>query len=191
MSKDITIQQAGVAVALTGAELLKIPELLGGTSPWVPEDECTTGEISITANGVYTAADSQLYAFSKATVNVPQGSQAVGTGQDGKYYKVTVSEGEFVYTEVPKTMQITTPPTTTSYVPKATIDYTGLVCNMYKADGTIYTDTAYPDGTIPLSEILRPTQTVEAGMTRVEVFWVCPQSGLVLSDSFQITVTEE
>lgn len=189
MSKDIIIERSGVPVALSGVERLRVPELGHGSAYWVPEDECTTGALEVTANGVYVARDSDLYAFSRVSVAVPEGSQAVGNGQDGKFYKVTVGEDdELVYTEVPKTMAVTTPPEITVYRVKDLIDYTGLVVTMYGGDGAVFTDDAYPTGVIPMSEILRPTQTVKAGMTEVEVYWLCPQSGLLMTAAFDITI---
>ena len=191
MSKNIIIQQKGADVSLSGVAKLQTSGLTGGSVYWVPEDEATLGEVYLTANGVYTAAALGVYSISQATVEVPQGSQAVGSGEDGKYYKVTVVDGDFVYTEVPESMAVTTPPTLVTYRPGQLIDYTGMVCSIYGGTGELWTDTTYPEGTVPLSEILRPSQAAEAGMEAVEVYWLCPMSGMVLTAAFPITVEEE
>ena len=102
MSKNIIIKEDGVDVSITGANKIKTPKQSGGTMLWVPEDETNAGTITITKSATYQASDNNLYAFSKAIVNVEQKTHVSGKGTDGNYYDVTVdqSTGNLVYTPI-------------------------------------------------------------------------------------------
>lgn len=159
MSKDIIIQNNGVAVTYTGAKKIKTRKSTGGTLYWLPEDEQPTGTITITENGTYKAEDANLYAFSQAIVNVQKAQTHVtGKGQDGNTYDVTIDPetGEIVRTEVPAKMEITTPPPRVSYNDGDTIDYSGIVVTLYDGNGNVFTDSRYPDGIVPFSELVFP-----------------------------------
>ena len=188
MSKNIIIEQDGVAKSLSNVSRLRLKAPAGGSVHFFPEDETTLAEVEITANGSYTPPAGS-YGVSKATVTVAA-NQTCGSGQDGKYYKVTVVNNEFVYTEVPKNIAITTPPTKTAYADNEAIDYSGMVVTMLRGDGTVYTDSTYPDGIVPSAEITKPTDRARYGMKAVAVLWLCPLSGLVLQASFAIEVTD-
>ena len=188
MSKNIIIQQDGVAQSLSNVARLRLKAPTGGTVHFFPEDETVLAEVEITANGSYTPP-ANAYGVSKATVNVTS-NQTCGSGQDGQYYKVTVENGEFVYTEVPKSITVTTPPTKTAYADNEALDYSGLVLTMLRGDGTVYTDSTYPDGIVPSAQITKPTSRARYGMRAVTVLWLCPLSGLVLQASFEIEVSD-
>lgn len=188
MSKNIIIQQDGVDQLLNNVARLRLKAPTGGTVHFFPEDETTLAEVEITANGTY-GPPAGAYGVSRATVNVTA-NQTCGSGQDGQYYKVTVVNNEFVYTEVPKSIAVTTPPTKTAYVDNEAIDYTGLVVTMLRGDGTVYTDATYPDGIVPRAELTKPTARARYGMKAVTVLWLCPLSGLVLQASFAIEVSD-
>lgn len=189
MSVDLIIKEDRVPQELDGVARLRIPKSDRGTTDWLPEQDCTRGEITITANGVYKAVDSGVYGFSKAVVNVDRSSGAVGNGQDGKYYKVTVEDGEFVWTEVPKSIAVTAPPTKTAYRPGEALSYTGIAVTVYAADGTPWDDSATPGGAVPYGELIFIQSRAEE--TSVPVLWLCPQSGQLLRASFSITISEE
>lgn len=189
MSKNIIIEQDGVAKSLSDVARLRLKAPTGGTVHFYPEDETALAEVEITANGSYTPPAGS-YGVSKATVNVTA-NQTCGTGEGGQYYKVTVEDGEFVYTEVPKSITVTIPPTQTAYADNEAIDYAGMVVTMLRGDGTVYTDSTYPDGIVPSAELTKPTSRARYGMKAVTVLWLCPLSGLVLQASFPIEVSDD
>lgn len=159
MSRDIIIQNNGVAVTYTGAKKIKTRKSTGGTLYWLPEGEQPTGTITITENGTYKAEEANLYAFSQAIVNVQKApTHVTGKGQDGNMYDVTVDPetGDIVRTEVPAKMEITTPPPRVSYNDGDTIDYSGIVVTLYDGNGNVFTDSRYPDGIVPFSELVFP-----------------------------------
>lgn len=186
--KNIIIEEGGVSKSLSGVSRLRLKAPTGGTVHFYPEDETTLAEVEITANGSY-APPAGAYGVSKATVNVSS-NQTCGSGQGGQYYKVTVENGEFVYTEVPKSITVTTTPTQTAYADNEAIDYAGMVVTMLRGDGTVYTDSTYPDGIVPSAELTKPTDRARYGMKTVTVLWLCPLSGLVLQASFPLEVTD-
>lgn len=188
MSKNIIIEQDGVAQSLSNVSRLRLKAPTGGTVHFYPEDETVLAEVEITANGTYTPP-ANAYGVSKATVKVTA-NQTCGTGEGGQYYKVTVVNNEFVYTEVPKNIAITTPPTKTAYADNEALDYTGLVVTMLRGDGTVYTDSTYTDGIVPSAQITKPTARARYGMKAVTVLWLCPLSGLVLQADFAIEVSD-
>lgn len=150
MSKNIIIAKDGEDMTFRGVDTLRTSAVGGGSVDWMPEDETQTGTIDIRANGTYRAEDKGLYAFSRATVNVPP-NQVTGRGSDGNDYHVTVDEdGYLVETKIPTSIKITTPPTYTGpYGDGAIIGFDGLVVTAYDADGESM-------GVIPTSELVFP-----------------------------------
>ena len=53
-------------------------------------------------------------------------------------------------------MEITTPPPRVSYNDGDTIDYSGIVVTLYDGNGNVFTDSRYPDGIVPFSELVFP-----------------------------------
>lgn len=101
------------------------------------------------------------------------GTSVVGTDPvTGNDYIIGVDEdGQLVTTPVPSVIEITELPDKTDYTSGDPVDSSGLVAVLKNNDGTIFTNEDYPDGTIPISELLLPTtnvnvdETTESGMT--------------------------
>jgi hypothetical protein len=70
MSKDIIIQKNGVEQELDGVTKITTPVYGGFSCVWVPEDERQLTEKIITQNGDYSAADDEVYAYSRVTASV-------------------------------------------------------------------------------------------------------------------------
>lgn len=78
---------------------------------------------------------------------------------DDGYITTVDSEGNVTKERYPASMKITTPPTKLQYTAGEVIDYRGIVCTLYDKAGNVYTDTRYPNGTVPMSELDYPVST--------------------------------
>lgn len=99
MSKNIIIEKNGVAQTLQNVEVLRTTAIGGGSVDWLPEDETTLAEITVTENGTYTADSRSVYGFSRAIVNVPP-SEVTGYINGVKYVVSVDENGYLVYTRV-------------------------------------------------------------------------------------------
>lgn len=163
MSKNITIQEGGVAKQLTVTKL-KTNLVGGGTQLWVPEDSVEQTIKNITANGTYRASDDGYYGYSEVTVNVPggaggppggSGSSIVGKDGDGDDAIVTVDPetGELEEEKLPNHIYVVTPPTNPYgiYTDGQAVIPDGMLVKAYLKSSEEY-------GTVPNSEIaLDPT----------------------------------
>lgn len=189
MSKNITIQEGGVARNFGNVSKLQTALMGGGSCYWVPEDETQLKTKHITANGTYKAASDEAYGYSKVTVNVRggngsadshgkpntsgdikpggSGSAVVGTNPEtGNEEVVGVDEGgNLVTTPIPSAIEIITPPAKTEYTEGETMDYNGIIVGLKKKDGTTFTDATYPNGHIPMGELIFPVEVAPEGST--------------------------
>lgn len=160
MSKNITIQEGGVAKQLT-VDKLKTNLASSGICLWVPEDEVQLGTKSISENGTYRASDDGYYGYSEVTVSGI--GTATGTGPDGETHSYTEDgQGGIIDNILPDSIAVITPPTVTAYADGATIDFNGMVVNAYLASGGLWTDSNHPNGVIPINELTLPVLTADA-----------------------------
>lgn len=168
------------------AKKLRTPLQEGGTCDWVPEDDVQLTTKSISKNGTYNASSDDAYGYSKVTVNVSggngsadshgkptggdikpggAGSAVVGTDPEtGNDVVVGVDEeGNLVTTPIPSAIEIITPPTKTEYTEGETMDYNGIIVGLKKKDGTTFTDATYPNGHIPMGELIFPVEVAPEG----------------------------
>lgn len=147
----------------------------------------------ITQNGTYKAEDDGYIGYSKVKVNVrggngsadnsgrpritfdsdgniedaPGGIGSALSGIDpstGEWITVGVdNSGNLVLTPAPAGIEIITPPTKTSYVKGETINYSGIVVSLKNNSGGTFTDSTYPNGHIPMQELLLPIQIAPSG----------------------------
>ena len=99
MSKSIQIKSDGQAIAYPNTATI----ITGSSDRWIPEDETTLEELTVTTNGEYTPT---LYGFGKVTVNVDTSvskaekvvtsNGTYNASDDGVdcYSKVTVNVGQ-------------------------------------------------------------------------------------------------
>lgn len=172
MSKNITIQEGGVAKAMNGIHKIKTDLRGGGSCLWVPEDEVQITNKHITANGEYKASDDGKYGYGKVTVKVPGGSGSatnagipsgttypggptsavVGRWSDGNDYVVGIDEsGDIVQTKVPSSIAVTTPPTKTEYHVGETIDFSGIVVSAYDNSGNLMRQVPFYELEFPVT----------------------------------------
>lgn len=147
MSKNITIQEGGVAKQLT-VDKLKTNLVSSGTCLWVPEDEVQLTTKTITENGTYRAADDGYYGYSEVIVS----GQGTATGTDGDGDEAVAhtdpGTGELVIDKVPSSIRVITPPTNPYgiYQDGQAISTDGMVVKAYLETGGEY-------GTVPNGEI--------------------------------------
>lgn len=155
MSKNITIQEGGVAKQLT-VDKLKTDIVGGGSCLWVPEDEVQLTTKHISENGTYKASADGYYGYSEVTVN------GIGTvsGKDpdtGEDVVVSADPetGEIVETTVPHSIRILTPPTNPAgvYQDGEAITKDGMVVLALLASGSAYVTPDYQGGVIPIEEL--------------------------------------
>ena len=155
MSKNISIQEGGVAKQLT-VDKLKTNLVGSGTCLWVPEDEVPLGTKNITKNGTYRASDDGYYGYSQVTVN----GVGTATGKDSDGDKAMVETdpitGELVIKKLPSSIAVTTPPTKLSYTDGEAINFSGMVVNAYLASGDVWSDSSHPSGVVPIAEMTLP-----------------------------------
>ena len=187
MSKNISIAEGGVARQFTVDEV-DAPKVGGGMQPFVPKDEVRLTTKHISKNGTYPASADGYYGFKVVTVNVPggsgsadssgkpntgspsvpgsgiapggPGSAVVGTDPEtGNEEVVGVDEnGNIVRTKIPSAIEITKPPDDTEYNEGDTIIYNGIIVGLKKKDGSTFTDSRYPNGHIPMGELIFPVE---------------------------------
>ena len=161
MSKNITIQEGGVAKQLT-VDKLKTNVVGGGTMLWVPEEDVQLTTKTITEDGTYKAVDDGYYGYSEVTVNGI--GKATGIDADGDEATVSVnSGGALVEEKIPSFISVVTPPTVTTYADGATIDFTGMVVKAYLNSGELWSDALHPGGVIPIDELILPVTQADAG----------------------------
>ena len=135
MSKNIKIQEGGVAKSFTASKL-RTDLVSGGTCEWIPEDEANLITKSITKNGTYKASDDNAYGYSEVTVSgigVAKGKD--GDGDNAVSY-TDPDTGDLVTEKEIESIDIVTEPTTLEYQDGDTIDFTGLSVHGYSSTGT-------------------------------------------------------
>lgn len=171
MSKNITIQEGGIAKQMT-VDKLKTNLVGSGTCLWVPEDEVQLTTKTITQNGTYKASDDGYYGYEQVVVSVSGVGTATGTDGDGDEvvaHPTNPSDpdnpGELQIDKVPSSIEVITPPTNPYgiYQNGQSISTAGMVVKAYLKTGGEY-------GTVPNGEItLNPATAVyDATTDRVE-----------------------
>ena len=157
MSKNITIQEGGMAKSLT-VDKLKTYLVGGGSCLWIPEDERQLTTKYISKNGTYKASDDGYYGYSEVTVSgvgTASGKDPDGSGDDAAAY-TDPETGDLVIAKLPSSIVVTTPPTNPYgiYTDGQSISTDGMVVKAYLESGAEY-------GTVPNSEItINPTVAI-------------------------------
>lgn len=97
----------------------------------------------------------------------PDQASDSGGGEWDDTYNGTYS-GPIPRTDLPVKIAVTTPPTKTEYNKSERIEFDGMVVTAYNEDDTVWTSAKYPDGTIPLNEIISTTKTAGVGKTQYD-----------------------
>lgn len=176
MAKNVSMQQNGVASAMSAIDKLRTQVVGGGSCTWIPEDSTRQRGIVITQNGTYEASSYSAQSFSQVVVNVPvnEGGGSGGSGgsgavigrlPDGNDYQFDVDEnGDIVQTKVPTSIRVTTPPNKVDYTEGETYDFAGIVVTAYDGNGESM-------GEVPFEELVfDPTIAVYGGDENEHLF---------------------
>lgn len=177
MSVGLLIKEGQVGRKILPVEKLKINNIGGGESYWVPEETTEVDSLDVSKNGLYYAINDDLDGYDQVNVNVPpdmdendiaKGKKITGTGDDGNDYAYGLDEnddGDKVITveQIPAAIHIVVPPRKLKYEEGETIDFTGIHVYLMNGNNQRYTDEDYPTGEIPFDELIFPVTKVEGG----------------------------
>lgn len=94
--------------------------------------------------------DARMTVIGKSWSDIPTTS---GDGSWDDTYGGTYS-GPIPRTDLPEKIVVTTLPNKTEYEDMELLDFTGMVVTAYDSEDNVWTSEQYPDGTIPLDEIV-------------------------------------
>ena len=156
--KNLSIKEGGRAKSFSANRIYVRQPGSNLLVPYVPLDTKTPlGSKSITKNGTYKASEDGKYAWDSVSVNIDRTKYVSGRGADGQEHVIrNDGDASSPLTDmiVPASIKVIKPPTFTGpYGYNANIMTSGMVVKAYKADGSVYVDSQYPNGVIPLSEI--------------------------------------
>lgn len=161
MSKKPQITEGGIARMLGSTDRLRVPLTQGGMSLWIPEDIVSTKAKSVTQNGIYFPIDDDCYGYRKVTANV-RDTRVKGKGADGNDYVVDVDEnGDATIRLVPSAIKIVLPPNKRNYAAGEDILFAGLWVVLLRADGGLFKDDRYPNGTVPHKDLTFPVTVAD------------------------------
>lgn len=155
MSKNIVIQEGGVGFQFT-ADKLNTKLVEGGTCLWGLQEETVLTTKTIKKDGTYKASDDGYYGYSQ--VSVKGVGKAIGKDGDGDKAQARTdpTTGNLVIEKIPAAIEVTTLPNTTTYTNNQVIDYSGMVVKMKKSNGSVFTDSAHPNGILQQNELMLP-----------------------------------
>ena len=108
----------------------------GGICDLAASRDIALATLTVNTPGLYRASDSNAFGFSAVTVNFPSGGES---GKEGGWDQAFDGEG------LPAYIRITSLPSGGSYQ--------GLVVKAYQSNGSIWSNSLYPGGIIPLDEL--------------------------------------
>ena len=152
MSKNIVIQEGGVS-KLLAADKLKTDEAGTGSCLWVPEDEVQLTTKTITEDGTYSADDDGYYGYSEVTVHGIGTATGKDSDGDDAVVHTDPETGNLVTDKMPSSISVVQMPSKTVYTVGESINLTGIVVKAYTNSGALWTDSAHPNGIIPISEL--------------------------------------
>ena len=132
----VSIEEGGKKYRLTAEQIET--DTATGTVKWVPEK--TYSEKNISENGEFYASRDGAAGYRIVNVNITSGGGGGGGDTDSP----------------PEQIRVVTPPDRTTYDTGDTIDYTGMVVKAFKADGSVWSNSNYPNGVIPNEELIKP-----------------------------------
>lgn len=148
MSDNVSIKEGARAYNFTVDKLRTAQQ--GSDEPviWVPESTVQLGSLRASDNGVYLAAAEDLYGYGEIVVSVN------GAATIGDRAVFPDDSGQLHEEYLPHAIVIVTPPRKLEYEDGQQIDLRGLVVKAVDANGNTWTNAKYPNGHIPLQELI-------------------------------------
>ena len=166
--RSLSLRVGGKSRLMNGVKRLRVHLQGGGTVDLVPETDVATMNLYVTKRGKYKAVDEGYAGFKNVIVDIAESASGYdGHIDTGDIYDADVYDGDGGWSDLPHEIRVTQLPNITTYEPGERVDYTGMVVKAYNEDGTVWTNSDYPDGIIPNSE-LNLKEFVEAVMTLLD-----------------------
>lgn len=177
MSKSVAIKEGDTPKNFNNVKRIRINNVGGGSSYWVPEDETKLGTKSINKNGTYKASEEKddqghnlgLYGYSQVTVSgigsvdytAQAGDQIGGIPlEEGEGYTFEEEEegggggGGTKVKLTPESIRFDEQPSRVRYDDGEEIDLAGSIVRAYSKKGKpIDGDSTHPHGVIPYAEL--------------------------------------
>ena len=188
MAQNISILEGGTAQQFGQVNKLKIANSGGGTSLWVPEDEVNTKSLHVDSNGTYYASQDECYGYDEVSVNIVD--ECFGYDDDGNLWDVEVDDDDFLEEEeMPVRIEVTTPPTKTTYIVGEPINTAGMVVKAYYSNGEEYGTLDRSDYSIsPLVAIKTGTGSATSDISSIQSLMPIPYAMQVTTDSSTYTL---
>lgn len=167
MGKIIRIKEGGLPKVFDAAKL-RTNLQVGGNCLWIPKESVPIASKFITENGTYLAAAEGLHGYSTLSVNVYNAVTGRSKKNNNLYSVSRSRTNELIYKKMPTRIEIEHMPTKTTYVNGDTIDIDGIIVKAYDENYNLWTDVDYPDGIIPIEELIITPETANSDFTDVE-----------------------
>lgn len=171
MSENLSILDGELRRQFAPVDRLSVNNQGGGVSPWVISDFLDISTLSVSENGLYLAAEDDCDAYEEVEVSaeLEEGDYRKITGKDPNLdpnndYAVGLDEnGNLTKEMIPAAIHIVVPPRKRKYEEGETIDFDGIHVYLMDGNNHRYTDSSYPTGEIPFSELMFPVTIAEGG----------------------------
>lgn len=148
MSENVAIKEGARAYNFTVDKIRTAQQ--DSTEPviWVPESTVRLGSLRASENGVYLARSEDLYGFNEIVVSVN------GAATIGDRAVFPDDSGQLHEENLPHDIVIFRPPKKLKYEDGEKINLGGIVVVAMDADANVWTNSRYPNGVIPLRELI-------------------------------------
>lgn len=148
MSDNVAIKEGARAYNFTMDKLRTAQQNSDEPVIWVPESTVQLGSLRASDNGVYLAAAEDLYGYGEIVVSVN------GAATIGDRAVFPDDSGQLHEENLPHDIVIFRPPKKLKYKDGEKINLGGIVVKAMDADANVWTNPRYPDGRIPLQELI-------------------------------------
>lgn len=170
MSDNVAIKEGARAYNFTVDKIRTAQQSSDEPVIWVPESTVQLGSLHASDNGVYLARSEDLYGYGEIVVSVN------GAATIGDRAVFPDDSGQLHEEYLPHAIVIVTPPRKLEYEDGQRIDLRGLVVKAVDENGGTWTNAKYPNGHIPLQELIIDPDHADIGQAQGGA--VCPDFGV-------------
>lgn len=173
MSENLSILDGELRRQFAPVDRLSVNNQGGGVSPWVISDFLDVSTLSVSENGLYLAAEEEYDCYEEVEVDISEelgeGDYRRITGKDpnldpnNDYVAGLDENGNLTKEMIPAAIHIVVPPRKRKYLKDETLDFSGIHVYLMDGNNHRYTDSNYPTGEIPFSELIFPVTIAEGG----------------------------